>query len=159
MAKKTKKIKSQTDYKDLTIDAVSDFNKKDFQAALIKFLEMEQSNFDNPKVHEILVYIYVNLKDLQNAQKQYEIYIDLTKQQDPSFNIPKLKDFNELVNDAGDADELERRYHEIMDKDSDPDFFNDLDIAAKLSVIYMSRGEYKKAEEVLLKFKNKCKAA
>ncbi|OHD58625.1 MAG: hypothetical protein A2014_04150 [Spirochaetes bacterium GWF1_49_6] len=159
MAKKTKKIKSQTDYKDLTIDAVSDFNKKDFQAALTKFLEMEQSNFDNPKVHEILVYIYVNLKDLENAQKQYEIYIDLTKQQDPSFNVPKLKNFSELVTDAGDAEELERRYREIMEKDSDPDFYADLDIAAKLSVIYMSRGEYKRAEEVLLKFKNKCKAA
>jgi tetratricopeptide (TPR) repeat protein len=159
MAKKTKSIKSPSDYKDVTLEAVADFNKKDFKKALDKFLEMERSNFENPKVHEILVYIYVNLRDLENAQAQYEIYIDLTKKQDPSFIIPQLKNFDELVTDAGNAEELENRYREIMEKDSDLDLHTDLDIAAKLSVIYMSRGEYKKAEDILLNFKNKCKAA
>ncbi|OHD54061.1 MAG: hypothetical protein A2Y33_10105 [Spirochaetes bacterium GWF1_51_8] len=159
MAKKTKKIKSQEDYKDITVEAVEQFNKKDFKAALDKFLEMEQSNPENPKVHEILVYIYLNLQDPVNAEKQYKLYINLLKKENPSFKLPATRTFDELVDEAGDLAELENRYNELMSQESIPNLYHDLDVAAKLSVLYMSKGEFKKAEEVLLCFKKKCKAA
>lgn len=141
-------------YKDLTLQAVDDYNRKDYQAALKKFNQMEKENYANPKIHELLAYIYLKLNDLTNAEKQYDIYREMLRAENPDIVLDEIT-FEELVGSAGDLKEVEKDFKKIMKKKKDLDPIKDFEVPSKLSVLYMSNGQYDKAEEVLIEFKKK----
>ncbi len=140
-------------YKDLTLQAVDDYNRRDYETALKKFLKMEKANYTNPKIHEILSYIYLKLGDIENAQVQYAICRDLMREEVP--NLMEDRSFEDLVDEAGELKTVEKDFKKIMKKKKGLDPIKDFEIPSKLSIIYMSKGEYTKAEEILLDFKKK----
>ncbi len=140
-------------YKELTLQAVDDYNRKDYEKALSKFKEMEEANYGNPKVHELLTYIHLKLDDLKNAEKQYKVYRELLRAENP--DIYEERTFEELVGDAGNIKEVEKDFKKIMKKSKDLDPIKDFEIPSKLSVLYMANGQYDKAEEILVEFRKK----
>ena len=58
-------------------------------------------------------------------------------------------------NEAGDRVELERACDAIMSGSEKLDPWQSTDMVSKLGIVYMSQGEYRKAEELLLGFKQK----
>jgi tetratricopeptide (TPR) repeat protein len=145
-------IKNKDDYKDVTLEAVELYNKKDYKNALIKFKRLEKCNYKNPKIHEMLVYIYLILKNLPMAEKEYENYLELMKKDNPGLVHPRS--FEEIVQEAGNIKDLENRYKKIISrkiKKFDP--IKQSEVPLNLGFLYMSQGRYQKAEEVLVKYK------
>lgn len=148
---KNKNISTFEEYKDLTIEAVGDFNEKDYNKALPKFEELVKVNNKNTKLHELLAYLYLKKGDVESAEREFQALIELEREKNP--DIWKPKSFEELVSEAGDLAEMEEKYNSLFEK-NDFDPFESLEIPAKLSLLYMNRGEYEKAEEVLIRFRD-----
>ncbi len=140
-------------YESLTYSAAGKYNKSDYETALDMFLRLAENNWENPKVHEVLANIYLKLNRIDKSREEFHIYLDLLKRDDPSIILPRS--FDELVEEAGEMDATRSRYDKIMKKRSHPEPFADFDVPAKLSILYMSIGDYKKAEQVLVKYKEK----
>lgn len=143
------------EYKKLTLDAVDNFNNKDFKEALKKFKKMAKKNKNNTKVHEVLAYIYLELKDIKNAEKEYNIFLSLYKEKygnsDENYN-----DFDELLNnikEENDIGQLEKQVNTIVNKNKHIDFLTDMEKLYQLAILYMADGKYKEAEKILCKYK------
>lgn len=149
------RIYSYDEYREMTFEAVEDFNRKDYNKALEKFLDLAETNPNNPKVHEILVLIYLKLDMLGKAQEEFEAYHRLLGESIPGLTLPVRKSFNQLATEAGDQVELERACEAIMSGSEKLDPWQSTDTVSKLGIVYMSQGEYRKAEELLLEFKQK----
>jgi len=149
------RINSFEEYRDLTYEAVEDYNNKDYDNALGKFLSLAETNPKNPKVREVLILVYLKLKMYEKAQDEYEVYITLLGETMPEVELPKRKTFGEVVEEAGDQAKLEKDYKKAMKKSKNFDAYQSCDTASKLGIVYMARGEYRKAEEMLLDLKTK----
>lgn len=149
------RIYNYDEYREITFEAVEDFNRKDYDQALAKFLDLAETNPENPKVHEILVLIYLKLDRLDKAQEEFEAYHRLLGESVPGLSLPKRKSFDEMAQEAGDRVELERACEFIMSGSEKIDPWHSTDTVSRLGIVYMSQGEYRKAEELLLGFKQK----
>ena len=148
-------IDSVESYRQLTLEAADEYNRKNYESALEKFLRLCEVNYKNPKIHEVLVYIYLNLENVNKASEEYDICIRLMQESDPNFKAPIQKNFDELVSEAGNRDELEKQAREVMETTDGEKIIGQIETISKLSVIYMSQGEYAKAEELLCRYKEK----
>lgn len=145
------KTLSLEQYEALTYQAAENFNRKDYENALKKFLKLAENNWENPKVHEILSTIYLNLGNTEKSREEFHIYMDLLRRDNPE--LPAPRSFDELVADAGDISSVEAEYNRIMKKKSCKDPFSSFDVPARLAVLYMSEGKFKQAEDILTRFK------
>lgn len=143
------------EYKALTMAAVEEFNQHDYRDALQKFQKMAKANYQNPKIHEVLVYIYLKLNMIQEAEAELKIYREMLGKEVPQVSLVSTRTFHDLVEDAGDQKQLEKEYKSVMESKKEVDPYEGADTASRLGIIYMSQGNYKKAEEVLLAFKDK----
>ena len=148
-----KKNLTAEQYEALTYSAAGKYNKSDYETALDMFLRLEDNNWENPKVHEVLSNIYLKLENIEKSREEFHIYMDLLKRDDPSISLPRT--FEELVEDAGDLKNKQSQYDKIMKRKTQKEPFKDFDVPAKLSILYMSIGDYKKAEKVLVSYKEK----
>lgn len=145
------KIKSQADYEKMVVQASADYNRKDYEKALIGFLELEKSNFKNAKVHEVLCYLYLKLGKIPEAEKQFDLYESLLS--GGKSTKARLKTFEETVAEAGDLSEREKEYEKLLVKTgSDNDLFG---TAMQLSILYMSKGQFAKAEALMIDLKRR----
>jgi len=149
------RITSFEEYRDTTYEAVEDYNNKEYDKALEKFLCLSEANPKNPKVREVLILVYLKLKMYDKAQEEYGIYIELLGETMPNVQLPERKTFAEVVESAGDKDTLEKDYKKVMKKTKNLDVHHSCDTASRLGIIYMARGEYRKAEDILLDIKTK----
>ena len=149
--KNTQIIQNYHQYKDVTLDAVEDFNNKSYDKALERFLEMEKVNYKNLKIHEMLVYLYLKMDRIENAEKQYQIVVQLEREN--NYNFKEMKIFDQIVQDAGDISAVEEQYNQLINKEITADA--SIEVPAKLSVLYMSQGNYEKAEEIMVRFRDK----
>lgn len=140
-------------YETLTYQGAELYNQQDFESALDIFIKLSENNWDNPKVHEILSYIYLNLGNVEKSKEEFHIYMDLLRRENPDLIQPRS--FDEIVEDAGELVKVKAEYDKIMKKKTCKDPFAQFEIPARLSVLYMSEGKYKKAEEVLVKYKER----
>lgn len=151
----SKRIENQDQYKEMTYEAVENFNKDQFQEALQKFQTMAEANPTNAKVHEVLCFIYLKLEDIEKAEEEFKICCDLMEKQHPGLVLKKDKTFEQQVREAGDPKTLQKDYDKIITSKEKVDLFHDMETVAKLSVVYMASGKFKKAEKLLLEFKEK----
>jgi len=149
------RITSFEQYRDTTYEAVEDYNSKDYRKALEKFLDLAETNPSNPKVHEILILTYLKLDMFDKAQQEYEVYCRLVGELMPEMRIPPRKTFDEVAREAGNQLKLEKEHKKIMKKTGDFDVYKSSDTVSRLSIVYMAKGEYRKAEDILLGLKSK----
>jgi hypothetical protein len=60
------------------------------------------------------------------------------------------------VEAAGDLKKAQKQFQHLLKDFKAENFIEDSGIPMKLSILYMSHGEYDKAVEVLQEFKSKC---
>ena len=149
------RINTFDDYREITFEAVEDYNRQDYDLALAKFLDLAETNPGNPKVHEILVLIYLKLDMLEQAQEAFERYHALLAESVPHLKLPARRTFQDLCREAGDQKELERECAGIMQENGAFDMFRGTDTVSRLGIVYMAQGDYRKAEELLLSYKEK----
>jgi Flp pilus assembly protein TadD len=151
-----KEIRNAEDYRDVTLDAVEDFNRQNYEAALAKFLAMAQVNPKNAKVQEMLCYVYLRKGDVDKAEESYRSVLEIERENHPE--LAETLTFENLVERSGNLEEVERQYEELIRKDNlDP--MKQFDIPSRLSILYMSRGEYERAADVIERFREKCLGA
>lgn len=143
------------EYEKLTYEAAEIFNRQDYKKALKKFLELEKANSKNIKVHEVLSYIYLQLHDIDKAQKEYNICRHLLSELHPEIEVATPKTFDEIVDDAGNLRDIEKEYKKIMRARKKDEIIDNFEVPAKLAILYMADGNYKKAEDILTKFRDK----
>ncbi len=139
------------------MEAADLFNKRDYPAALTIFRKLVVKNPDNFKLHETMAYAYLHMKDLGNAEKEYSIALKLAIKENPAIRPPRT--FQDLVNDAGDQKQLEKEYVQIMSAQPSREVLNGSLTAVNLGIVYMARGEYRKAEELLTRYRDRFAAA
>ncbi|MCX7883096.1 MAG: hypothetical protein N2314_07740 [Brevinematales bacterium] len=143
-------IRSFEEYRDITYEAVELYHKKKYKQALKKFLALAETNPTNLKVHEMLTYVYLQLGEFEKADEEYQRYLELLFAQYPDMRKPRT--FEEIVQDAGDYEEAKRSYENLLSSPTTYDLFEGMAIASRLAIHQMARGEYEKAEEVLLAY-------
>ena len=150
------RITNFEEYRDITYEAVEDYNNKEYEKALEKFLALAEINPTNIKVREVLVLVYLKLKMYEKAQEEHALYMKLLAETMPDARIPERKTFTEIVESAGDQSKLEKDYKKVMKKSVKTfDIYESTETASKLGFLLMSRGDYRKAEETLLGLKAK----
>jgi hypothetical protein len=149
------RIETIDDYEALAYSAAEDFNRKDYEKALAKFLDMKEANPGNKKLHEVLFYIFLRLDRIEEAEKERLVYLDLAREENP--HLFQLRTFDNLVEEAGDLKEVKNEFDRLMKK-KDIDIFEALEIFNKLNVLYLAREEYEKAgkaaDQLQEKYKN-----
>ncbi|NPV38178.1 MAG: hypothetical protein HPY78_02760 [Brevinematales bacterium] len=143
-------IRTFEEYRDITYEAVELYHKKKYKQALKKFLALAETNPTNLKVHEMLTYVYLQLGEYEKADEEYQIYLKLLFEQYPEMRRPRT--FEEIVQDAGEYEEAKKSYENMIAHPMNYDMFEGMAIASRLSIHHMARGEYEKAEEVLLAY-------
>jgi Tfp pilus assembly protein PilF len=147
------------EYKVIAEEAADLYNKGDNPKALEKFKILEKHNPENFKIHETLSYIYLNLNDVPNAEREYKIALDLAGKQNENFARPLT--FEALVKSVGDPVVVEKEFIRVM-KEAPSEEVNlnqHTRTAIQLGVLYMAKGDYKKAEQLLTAFKKKYEVA
>lgn len=135
----------------MVAQASTDYNRRDYEKALAGFLELEKSNFKNAKVHEVLCYIYLKLGKIPEAEKQFDLYESFLSGGKPAK--VRLKTFEETVKEAGDLTEREKKYSELLaNPGSEGELFS---TAMQLSILYMSQGEFARAETLMTGLKRR----
>ncbi len=152
------KIADYEQYKKTAEEAAQLYNKKDYRGALARFQLLSEYNPDNFKVHETLSYIYLYLKDVSNAEREYRIALDLARKQGQLFSGEPVT-FDSLVEKAGSIQVVEQEFKQLMTQKPEKGILLNSRTAIHLGILYMSRGEYKKAEQALTAFRDKFQVA
>jgi outer membrane protein assembly factor BamD (BamD/ComL family) len=148
------KIKTYAQYEKLTLEAVEDFNHKRYKQAIPKFIKLAAKNQANPLVHEILTRLYLETNDLENAEREYHIYLDLVSEANPALKAHMNRSFEDVVEDLSDVETLSDQYETLMKQDQTEDLPS-TQIPIHLGIQYMAQGNYKKAEAVLEAFRER----
>lgn len=149
-------IKNVQDYKKAALEAAEIYNKKDYKNALVKFQELAKVNSKNYKIHETLSFIHLNLNNVDMAEKEYQLALKIARQNNQNMHSPKT--FEELVSDVGDLETAETEYNRIMNEEPHQETMASSRPAIHLGILYMAQGEYKKAEEILMRYKQRYEA-
>ncbi len=157
MAAKTKEIDNFDQYRAFTFDAVEQFNRSDYEGALAKFQEMAAYNPENRKIHETLSIIYLKLERLDDAQREFNTALELANR---STAVPlKLPTFETFVASLEDIEVLEKRYFQSEASETKTSAPEKAETSSRLpihlGISYMARGDYQKAEKLLLDYKEK----
>jgi len=147
-----KKIETFEEYEEYTISAAELFNKKEYEKSLEQFLQMSEYNFDNFKVHETISVIYLKLDRVEDAQKEYNIAIELMKKK--NINVATPRPFAEIIDEFEDMETLEGKYKSITTDESSENK-KDTRLPIQIGMRYMAEGEYDKAVEFLNTHKEK----
>ena len=150
-------IMSFNDYRDTTLEAVELYNQKEYKKSLERFLEMEKTNFKNIKIHEMLILVHIKLENLPEADRQFAILQDLLREE--NIVLEKPKTFEDLVQKAGSVQKAEKKFEKLMESIETDNLIENSEIPFNLSYLYLSEGNYAKAEEVILQFREKFLAA
>ena len=145
-------INNYEEYEQYTLNAVEDFNKKDYEKALIKFNKMAKFHSENHKVHETLIVIHLKLNNFEDAEKEYKIMLGLMKKK--NIEIYEPRPFEEVVNELEDVKSLEKEYKSLSKQKND-EIKDNAKLPIQISMQYIAKGEYEKAEKFLTKHKEK----
>lgn len=149
-------IENFEDYKKYSQLGAELYNKKDYPRALKVFQELAKVNYDNFKVHETLAYIHLRMNQVEEADREFRVAMDIARRENGNFEKPKT--FEELATEVGDQKTLETEYTTLLKK-SDEEVLGGSRTAIHLGILYMAQGQYKKAEEILSQYKNRCLTA
>jgi tetratricopeptide (TPR) repeat protein len=151
------KIKNLDEYTEKTLRGAELFNENKYPEALEIFLQLADYNKKNFKVYETLAMIYLKLNDFSSAHDAYKKARELFAEQ--SSVKMELKTFDEAVNELESVDKLEALYDETAKKETEdnagernPEIHK---LPVMISLHYMSKGDYKKAEDLLVGHKEK----
>lgn len=142
-------------YKKIVLEAVNDYNNRNYKDALVKFKKMSEINYQNIKIHEILAYIYVKQNDIEKAEEELNLIKSILNKGSSFDNFSEIENKNDLNFDGNEFLKLEKEYDEILKQTELKNFSKDLEIITTLSNLYMSIKEYKKAEDILENYKKR----
>ncbi|MES0489191.1 MAG: hypothetical protein ABUK01_04315 [Leptospirales bacterium] len=149
-----KKIQTFEEYEKQTISAAEFFNKKEYNKALEQFLLLSEYNYDNFKVHETISVIYLKLDRVEEAQKEYDIVIELMKKQ--NINLSETRSFAEIINEFEDIETLQGKYEDLTaNEESKETEKKSTRLPIQIGMQFMAQGEYEKAIEFLNAHKEK----
>lgn len=123
--------------------------------ALQDLLNLEISNFDNIRVHELLADLYLKQNNLVLAKEQCQICAHLIEKETPN-NIFKLKTFEELLADTDSLENTEHAYQQIISEEiNNSNFHQGTKILLNLATLRMAENRYQEAEEILISYRDK----
>ena len=131
------------DYEKMVYSAAEDYNRKDYERAVIQFEELAVLNPKNKKIFEILFYIYLKLENLDKADDNRKKYLELVYEENPHLRQPKT--FDDLVQEAGDFNQIKKEFDRIITHSDFLDINQALETLTNLNILYMSRQQYDEA--------------
>lgn len=168
--KKTRAIKNLEEYSQKTSEGAALFNEKQYSKALPIFLELAEYNAKNYKVYETLALIYLKLNEVEKADEALKTAMSLySEKNNVKFSI---KTPEETIAQWEKVEKLEEIYtsrlsektktKKAKDNEEAGSQENDKDenyslhrLPVMIGMQYMVKGEYKKAEELLMSHKKK----
>jgi tetratricopeptide (TPR) repeat protein len=149
-----KKITTRDEYTEITLSAANDYNRRDYEQALDKFKKMAGVNYENDKIHEVLAYIYLNLGNIEMAEKEFAIFkklISAEESDDQSVTVS----FEDLLDTMDNTMILEVEHEQVMESENLQDPDEAIRVVSELACRYMSEGNNEQAELVLSRFKER----
>lgn len=135
--------------------AEQDIKENRLNSALQHLLNLEITDFENIRVHELLADVYLLLGNFELSKEQCVICANLIKI-DKNDNFLSLKNFEELLSQAGNKKDAEKKFNEMMQKTlSQDELFDSTKIAFDLAAHHMAVHEYKEAETLLIAFRDR----
>ncbi|MGL4561598.1 MAG: hypothetical protein ACRCV0_04840 [Brevinema sp.] len=124
--------------------------------ALQNLVNLEISNFEHLKVHELLADLFLKINQLNLAKEQCQICAHLiNKQYETPTELYELRSFDDLVQDAGNIDTVKNEYQHIMTKEiTNENFHHGTKISLNFATLLISQKQYKEAEKILTAYKN-----
>ncbi len=134
--------------------AIALFSTQQYREALPLLLNLEVTDFNCVEVHELLADVFLHINQLSLAKEQCQIYAQLLQAQNLA-TIPQLNTFDDLVQEAGNFEELQQKFEEFQHQDVSLDnFYQGTNLALKIATHHMANGQYKTAEDLLTKHRD-----
>lgn len=132
-------------------DAKTLIGAQQYTVALPLLLNLEVTNFSHIEVHELLAEVFLQLNQIDLAKEQCQIYARLLKEQNQESYQISLKSFEELYQEAGNFEELQKEFTEFQSKEIDlENFYQGTNIALKMATHYMANNRFQDAEKLLI---------
>jgi tetratricopeptide (TPR) repeat protein len=150
-----KKITTRDEYTEITLSAANDYNRRDYEQALDKFKKMAGVNYENDKIHEVLAYIYLNLGNIEMAEKEFAIFKKLMSSRRECMIRRVTVSFEDLLETMDNTMILEVEHEQVMESEKLQDPDEAIRVVSELACRYMSEGNNEQAELVLSRFKER----
>ena len=151
---KRQQSKKYYEYKKIIFEAIYDYNTHNYKSALEKFNKISKIKYNNTKVHEILAYLYIKLNFINKAEEELNLIKEILNE-NSTYQDHEFEDINNLISDKNDIIILKKEYEKILNQPKSYNFIKEFEVVKKLSDIYISIKQYKKAENVLEEYKKK----
>ena len=133
------------------------FNEQKYEEACGIFQELADYNATNYKVYETLALIYLKLENVTAAEEAYKKAVELYSKE--SRAPLKLQSFEEAVSQLESIEKLQELYESATE--NAPTAGDDVEsdeaihrLPVMMGMKYMAAGEFKKAEELLVKHRD-----
>lgn len=146
-------IKTKEEYRKFTLIASESYNNRQYDRALEQFKVLERHNPKNPKIHETLSYIYLKLNQVDLAEKEFHIALQLRKQADPSFEIPPT--FDEMVTKLDSFEATKEKYLKLIRSEPSKETLMQTKTTVSLGMHLMAKGYFQKAQDILVDYKKR----
>lgn len=147
------RIRDKQEYDRHILEAAELFNRKEYNQALERFQKLAKVNSDNLKLHELLVYLHLEMGNVSEAKKELAIFQELLKQRggiDGEYIPPTLE---EVASQAGSKEELQQQCSEILQTGGGRDIDADVTTILNLSILYISKGDFDAAGKLVSQYK------
>ncbi|MGL4367769.1 MAG: tetratricopeptide repeat protein [Brevinemataceae bacterium] len=138
--------------------AVEELENNNIESALQHLVNLEVTDFNNLEVHEMLADLFLRINEIGLAKEQCQICARLMEKQNPlSPNLLNLKTFDQLVQEAGDPEEVQKEFDNVMKSEVDNNsFYHGTKTAMNLATLKISEKKYQEAEQLLTAYRNRC---
>ncbi|MGL5721644.1 MAG: hypothetical protein ACRCY4_04515 [Brevinema sp.] len=121
--------------------------------ALPDLLNLEVTQFENFRVHQLLTLVYYKINQMELAQEQSNICSDMFA---ATYPENRLKTFEQLVAEAGDPRQAEHEYNVAMNTPLNNDnFFEGSKKTFRFAAHLMNQHRYQDAEKILRAFRDR----
>ncbi|MGL5254900.1 MAG: hypothetical protein ACRC9L_07915 [Brevinema sp.] len=125
-----------------------------YTEALPDLLDLEVTQFENFRVHQLLTLVYFKINQFELAQEQSIICSDIFE---TTYPDSRLKTFEQLIVEAGDPRQAEQEYNMVMNAPLNNDnFFEGSKKTFRFAAHLMNQHRYQDAEKILRAFRDRC---
>ncbi len=128
--------------------------KEQLMDALSLLLNLEVTDFEHIQVHELLADTLLRLNQLNLAKEQLQICVQLLQKTQTS-DIFSLKDFDQILEEAGDLEDLETKFDHLLEtKVTNDNFLEGTKLALGIATHHMAESRYEEAEKLLIGYRD-----
>lgn len=144
---------NKKEYDKQILEAVAFFNQKKYPDALLKFTHLTTINPKNLKIHELLVYLHLEMKNILEAKSELAIYKKLLHEATGIDTEDPQQSLEDYLADSGSEETLSKECDAIILAKESSDIDKDVNSVLNLAILYISQNRFDEADKLISGYK------